>query len=727
MSASAWLEQSTRWGQVNFNERDPETLDVEWWGRFWDSCDLQGVTLNIGGPMAFYPTDVPLHRRSPCLGQRDLFGEMAAAAKRRGMRVLGRLDPSFTTQTIYDAHPDWCVTRPGGEPATLSSMLLGLDGKLRDALEVGEPEPVYLSCHNSPYYSEFLVDIITEVLTRYEIDGIFTNGWPTLQAVPISAPAACHCKHCVAAWESAQPGRALPARPDPADPVWRSYLSFVLDRVEEVQRQFRDLTIGLRPNATFLSVTFPTPATNLRWDRWIDLVDALGSDAQGRRTLGTEGEQPAAIWEVGQQSELLRSVARGKPMIRFVATYMAGPPFLRHAARPPLETRMIMVDALAHGERPKWHTLGGVSHDRRWMADVRELDRWMAANDRYLHNVEAVSDVAIVWSPRSVHLDSWRTHPGPSHREAIAGWYAALMEARAPFEYVHEDRLDTIDRYRTLVLPTGLRLDDVGVAALDRFRRSGGSVVACCGALAADEWDEARDPGDLSSILGVRYTGQSIGPLLHSYIGTDEPGELLQGLGDTDILGGGRWIVPFTETDGARVEGSWIEDYPTNPTHLVVLPEPRRDVPIFNVHRSGESTAVHIAADLDAAYARHGFPDHGLLLRNALEIASGGRTPSVEVIGEGLIDTRAWRQNDSITVFIVNIDNPMLHGGPVRSLRPVGPIDVAVRLDRSVSSVRLLRDDVSCDWHVREDGSLVAAVPSVRDFEVIAIDLVAGG
>src|SRR5204863_7996170 len=82
-----WYATMRRCGQLNFNERDPITLDVEAWADYWASLKVDAVLLNGGGIVAFYPTEVHHHHRSEFLGTRDLFGGLAAAARRRGMRV----------------------------------------------------------------------------------------------------------------------------------------------------------------------------------------------------------------------------------------------------------------------------------------------------------------------------------------------------------------------------------------------------------------------------------------------------------------------------------------------------------------------------------------------------------------------------------------------------------------------------------------------------------------
>src|SRR5256712_14116685 len=91
-----WYASMRRCGQLNFNERDPLTLDVGAWAEYWASLRVNALLVNGGGIMAFYPTDVPYHHRSAFLGTRDLFGEMAAAARARGIRVVARMDCNYS-------------------------------------------------------------------------------------------------------------------------------------------------------------------------------------------------------------------------------------------------------------------------------------------------------------------------------------------------------------------------------------------------------------------------------------------------------------------------------------------------------------------------------------------------------------------------------------------------------------------------------------------------------
>jgi hypothetical protein len=94
-----------RCGQTNFNERDPIELNIDWWIEYWASLKLDALLLNAGGIMAFYPTKIAHHHRSQFLGNRDLFGDFAKAAKAANMRVIARLDCNYVYEEAYQAHP----------------------------------------------------------------------------------------------------------------------------------------------------------------------------------------------------------------------------------------------------------------------------------------------------------------------------------------------------------------------------------------------------------------------------------------------------------------------------------------------------------------------------------------------------------------------------------------------------------------------------------------------
>ena len=94
------------------------------------------------------------------------------------------------------------------------------------------------------------------------------------------------------------------------------------------------------------------------------------------------------------------------------------------------------------------------------------------------------------------------------------------------------------------------------------------------------------------------------------------------------------------------------------------------------------------------------------------------------VTGPGLLDVTAWRQKESLTVHLVNLTNPMTMKGPVREFVPVGPFAVKLRLPEGTRPRRVQLLVAETIARVEEaGGTLIVSVPSVRDHEVVAVDV----
>jgi hypothetical protein len=101
-----WFRRVLRWGQTNITERDPARYDIAWWREYWKRTEVQGVIINAGGIVAYYPSRFPLQHQAEFLNGRDLFGELTRAAHEDGLAVLARMDSNRTAKDLFDAHPD---------------------------------------------------------------------------------------------------------------------------------------------------------------------------------------------------------------------------------------------------------------------------------------------------------------------------------------------------------------------------------------------------------------------------------------------------------------------------------------------------------------------------------------------------------------------------------------------------------------------------------------------
>ncbi len=121
--------------------------------------------------MAYYPSKFPLHHRAVALGDRDLFGTVVQSARAEGLKVIARMDSNRVAENFYRAHPDWICVDADGKPYRQADK--------------------FITCINSPYYSEYLPRVMEEIIERSRPDGFSDNSWPGMPRERI-----CHCRNC---------------------------------------------------------------------------------------------------------------------------------------------------------------------------------------------------------------------------------------------------------------------------------------------------------------------------------------------------------------------------------------------------------------------------------------------------------------------------------------------------------------------------------------------------
>ncbi|MGD0515610.1 MAG: hypothetical protein ABSA29_20080, partial [Terriglobales bacterium] len=85
-----WQQKLRRIAQVNLTEHDPAVMNVEDWADYMARLRVGATFISVTGIIAFYQTTVPFHRKGKYLGNRDFFGELNAAAKKRGIHTIAR-------------------------------------------------------------------------------------------------------------------------------------------------------------------------------------------------------------------------------------------------------------------------------------------------------------------------------------------------------------------------------------------------------------------------------------------------------------------------------------------------------------------------------------------------------------------------------------------------------------------------------------------------------------
>jgi hypothetical protein len=699
-----WWEKPNRVLLVNLREGDEPKIDGRALVEEVKSFGATAFCVNGGGIVAFYKTRIPEQRMSSGLGGRDLLGEIVPAAHQAGLRVLARIDPSCAPKALAEAHPEWFTRDRAG-----------------NYCEVSEH---YVTCPNAAYYHERMPEVVEEILTRYDADGIWNNqgkfaAWDT---------GPCYCDTCKSLFRE-QCGADIPAGENWSDPVWRRYNEWRYERIAAWVKRMHDAIHAAKPDAVFIAAVQLMESLDTiqagGWDidYWVPYQDVLTFECQRRNT---------APWWPGIQAKYLSSLAPGKPRW-MTASYFY--PWWRLYASPETENRPWIAQQFANGVNTWLHINGGYSDlfDRRSLGPMREVMNRLAGWEHYFEGAESGARVALVYS-RFTQDNYGGAKPHARYLDFIRGWYCALLEAHIPFDVISDKTIteERLQRYRAVVISNLACMSDETARTLFAFVQSGGGLVASFDASRFTTDGTDRGSAILAALFGVRETGRREG-LKSSYAKIEDAADpLLSGIGDTDLIPNEGALIEAAAEAGRAVPLTLIPPVIAHSGATISIPEysairATTDIPVVVRGEHGAGRVVYFCNQPEALFYRYGFPDWGRVLANAARWTANEAAP-VEVDAPDFVEATLMTQPGRRLVHLVNfpvgkpVNSGWRHIG--RNLVPVS--DIAVRLTRrSGELVREARLATSGAVLAVEysDGAAHVVVPRLVDHEIVVFEM----
>jgi hypothetical protein len=695
---SDWYQRPMRWAQLAFVEDDPGNYDLSFWLDYFRNVHADAACLSAGGVVAFYPTQIPLHYRSKWLGNMDTFGDIVTGCRKLDMNVIARTDAHACHQDMYDAHPDWIAVDEHGNKRRHPS----------------DPE-YWVTCALGPYNFEFMTSVHQEIMRRYMVDGIFTNRW--------SGSGMCYCEHCAKSFRGFS-GLDLPRTDDPQNPARRQYILWNQATLFSLWRLWDQKIKEINPHASYIANAGGGALSPLDMKTIGELAPTLFADRQGRSGL-------MAPWANGKNGKEYRATMGQKAIGGIFSVGIEDKYRWKDSVQSGDEIRIWVADGIAQGLRPWFTKFNAKVIDPRWLPVVEEIYQWHYANEQYLRNERPLARVGLVYSQQTASFYGGKKAQDLVEGAAL-GFYQALIEARIPFEMVHDRLLDRehVDQFRTLIFPNIAALSTLQCQQIREFAERGGSIIATYETSLYDEWGVRREDFGLASLFGASFTGSVQGPMLNSYLlveknpDTGQYHPILTGLeGATRIINATNQVGVNTQRSSAYSPLQIVPTYPDLPMEEV-FPRPIKvHSPGVFLSESGKSRVVYFPGDLDRTFWDVLDVDHAKLLRNAVIWATNESAP-VSVKGPGMLDVSVWSQRSSMTVHLVNLTNPMMMKGPVREIIPIANQQVQIQIPdgRRVTAAKLLVARKSAPFKIEENFILVE-VPSISVHEVIVLDL----
>ncbi len=685
------------------------------WRGYWKSTGTRGIIVNAGGIVAYYPTQVPLHRRAEYLGGRDLFGEISHAAHADGIAVFARMDSSKAHEEFYRAHPDWFAVDGGGKPYMAADL--------------------YVTCVNSPYYEEHIPAILKEIAGLYQPEGFTDNNWSGLGRESI-----CYCENCQKSFKD-KTGFSIPLSKNWDDPVYRKWIRWNYDRRLEIWDLFNRVTRGAGgEHCIWSGMNSGSISSQSRVFRDYTAIcrraDILMLDDQARSDAG-------GFHHNSETGKLIHGMLGWDKLVpESMAMYQGLRPMFRLASKPGPEARMWMIEGIAGGIQPWWHMISAHHEDRRMHHNPAAVFRWHQANEAFLLDRQPIATVGVLWSQQNTDFY------GRDNTEELVdlpwrGMTQALVRARVPYLPLHIDHIDRdAAQFSVLVLPNLALMTDGQIAAVRRFVERGGSLIATGDSSLLDEWGDPRTDYGLADLFGAHlvtpiasrvrpveklavdayHTYLRLGPQTGSEAAEGNRHAILRGFEETDILPYGGLLEPLRIEAGAEILMTYIPQFPVSPPEKIWMQEPRTDIPgIILRSVKGGGRIAFIPADLDRQYARTNLPDHGNLLQNIVRWAAKEEFPLI-VEGAGLVDCHLYRQSQRLILHLVNLSSHGAWRQPMDEFIAIGPLRVRVKLPDGVSGshLHLLVAGRPVSGQL-EKGWVEFTIDRVTDHEVIVI------
>ncbi len=720
-----WYRRVTRWGQTNITEKDPINYDIDWWRKHWKNTQTQGVVVNAGGIVAYYPTKIPLHYKAQYLQGRDLFGDLCRAAHEDGLVVFARMDSNRAHEEFYKAHPDWFAIDADGKPYRAGDL--------------------YVTCVNSPYYNEHIPAVLTEIAKLYHPEGFTDNSWSGLGRNRI-----CYCENCKKSFRE-KTGKEIPRVKNWDDPVYRQWIRWNYDRRLEIwDLNNRTTKAAGGPNCIWSGMN--SGSIRGQSSRFRDYkaicsrADIIMLDHQAR-------SDSVGFQHMSDIGKLIHGLLGWEKLIPdSMAMYQAGRPTFRVATKPVPEARMWMLEGFAGGIQPWWHHVGAYHEDRRMYHTAEPIYRWHKANEEFLINRTPIGTIGVVWSQENTDFYG-RDEASLLVDLPWRGITQALIRARIPYQPVHADHIDRDgSKFSLLVLPNFGSMTVNQVSSVKRFVERGGNLFATDeSSLFNESGDSLKDyalcdlygahvaanykGGSSLRNLGRRTTSHTylrLSPEMRSQVygpqtGTEpavvgERHVVLNGFEQTDILPFGGLLTSVRTDASAKVIMTFIPEFPIYPPETAWMREPKTDIPglILNTMPNGSRVAF-MPADLDRQFASYNLPDHGNLLANIIRWTSKDDIP-LTVEGAGLVDCNIYQQPGRLIFHIANLTSAGTWRQPINEYISIGPISVRIKLTKDVKGeyLNLLVAGQKIPAVVK-DGWSHFKINSILDHEVIVM------
>lgn len=662
-----WLSRPWRQIQTNLSEIDMVDMNAERFVADLQEFKATSVFVNAAGIIASYPTKLPYHFQSPFL-QGDSLEDIITACHKADITVIARTDFSKIRRPIYEEHPEWAYVSPNGK-------IVDYNGDVH-------------VCINGDYQQVYAQEIIKELLTTLDFDGIFFNmGGFQVKDYSYNYFGICHCNACKTKF-SARFGLDLPKAEDMNDPVFRKYVTFKREVMKAHDKKIHDLVQNIRPN--------------------ILISNNRTQGAAYRQESNTEIGRPLPHWQYSASDNTKYVVSSYAPMVSLNTTVdFIGFPY-RHVAVSPHQQALRLTQNLANGGGLDFYLMGRMDNrvDKSGFESVKNV---------FLYHAEHEDEYANLTSKATIGLINGLQ----AHQEEFRGWFRFLAESHYVFDTLMADVAAQLpwEKYKAIIVPDFQPISDELAKKLDEFAFNGGTVISVSrGGFCGDDYELRSEPA--LQCLGVNDFTLVRSDTTSSYLQLDHK-ELFPRFPVTDLLYVHGNYVCAEYDENVEKYFSLIPPHHFGPPERCYYTQITSN-PGFTVHAYGKGKGIYIPWEPGALYHREGYTNTIDFISDLLQHVAG-LTP----VGGNLspmVEATVFEKKDGSSQLLHLVNGSGHFGVSFFAPLSISDIEVSIPFTDQPSAVKSLVTGQAYDYSLQDD-TLTIQIPRLELFEAVKISI----
>jgi len=606
--------------------------------------------------------------------QMDALEEYLGRAHEAGLKVFVYYNVHWHDVSDLARHPDWFQVDWRGRV-------------IDDVYGRG-----LMPCVNSPGWRRHTYEVITE-LARRGADGVFLDG-------PVFNPRGCYCRYCRAGFRK-QYGAEMPRKGDLGDPRHRLLIEFQQDSLADyLKGAYRAAKSTGRDVALYMNGANPTPnwangRDNVKLKKYQDLVGA-----EGGFEYYSLSDSP--FFKCGMTAKLLEAQAPEKPRVVFIAAKHS--PWNRETLTP-AELKLRCAETLANGAS---YWIGYTCSDKRLEEAMAEVNAWVEQGEEYFEDTHVYAGVGLYWSQDTANLyggeipmsdfTGREIRVSRDYMRSFLGAYEALVGTHTPFRIVVGP--EQIQGLKLLILPNTACMSREEIAAVEKFVREGGRLIASHEASLYDEKGGRRPDYGLGEVLGLEYLGLEDYGRYENYVEVD-----------------GKWLPAYRYVVRARLTTAEPLGRVSENTRGFYQEIRMSPYPGVTENLYGSGRALYFAGDFFATFRRYRFKSYLEFLRETIDrLAAGCR---LRLGHSFLVDVALRAKKGLVELHLVNFTS-----GLARPVHEVAPIHgLRIRLPGVSAAEACTVIDRDAELELREyGGGIELYLSRLREYEVVALE-----